>query len=248
MTTGSAAPEARAAAAPAARSLPSRIVGVIFSPRGTYADVAARPRWAGVLAFIVVLGGAATFIFLSTDVGKQAMLDQQVRMMESFGVKIPDEAYARMERGLDRARYSGAIVQGAMMTVAGLLVAGLALAVFNGLLGGDARFKQVFAIVAHSGVILSLSQLFGFPLAYMRGTMGGTTNLAVFAPFLDEQSFAARLLGSVDLFILWWAISVAIGLGVLYRKRTAPIATTLIVIYLAIGVIVAAIKTAVAGA
>jgi hypothetical protein len=78
--------------------------------------------------------------------------------------------------------------------------------------------------------------------------MGGTTNLAVFAPFLDEQSFAARALGSVDLFILWWTVSLAIGLGVLYKKRTAPIATTLIVIYVVIGVTIAAIKTAVAGA
>ena len=93
-----------------------------------------------------------------------------------------------------------------------------------------------------------LQQLFGLPLAYARGTLSGATNLGVFASFLDEQSFAARALGSIDLFILWWAISAAIGLGVLYRKPTTPIATTLISVYVAIGIIVAAIKTAVAGA
>ena len=67
-------------------------------------------------------------------------------------------------------------------------------------------------------------------------------------PFLDENSFPARLLGSIDLFVIWWSISLAIGLGVLYRKRTGPIATTLLVIYVTIGLVIAAVKTALAGA
>ena len=62
-----------------------------------------------------------------------------------------------------------------------------------------------------------------------------------------KPRFPARVLGSVDLFIIWWAVSLAIGLGVLYKKRTGPIATTLIVVYVAIGVIIAAVKSAVSG-
>src|SRR5215212_5479552 len=119
MTTSSAATGGAAAVAPGSKSLPSRILGVVFSPRATYADVAARPRWAGVLAFIVVVGALATFIFLSTSTGKEAMLDQQVRTLESFGMKIPDEAYARMQRSIDSARYTGAFFQGVAVTVAG---------------------------------------------------------------------------------------------------------------------------------
>jgi len=232
----------------AGKSLPARILGVLLAPRETYADVATRPRWLGILAFVILVGSSGTFVFLSTEVGQKAMLDQQVRMMESFGVKIPDTAYQRMEQGLDRARYTGAIGQAVSVVIAGLVIAGIALAVFNAVLGGEASFKQVFSIVVHSGVVISVSQLFGLPLAYARESMSGATNLAVFAPFLDESSFAARLLGAVDLFMLWWIVSLAIGLGVLYKKRTAPIATTLIVVYVAIGVVIAAIKSAVAGA
>jgi hypothetical protein len=90
--------------------------------------------------------------------------------------------------------------------------------------------------------------LFSTPLAYARETLSSATSLAVFAPFLDDSSFAARALGSVDLFVLWWIVSLAIGLGVLHHRRTGPIATTLIAVYVAIGVVVAAVKTAVAGA
>ena len=230
-----------------ARSLPARLAGILFAPRATYAAVAAHPRWLGALLVIISLGGAITYTFLSTEIGKAAMLDQQVRTMESFGVKIPDAAYQRMEAGLDRARYTGAAGQAVEMPLAALIVAGVALGLFS-VFGGDATFKQVYAVVVHSGVILSVSQLFGTPLAYARESMSGATNLAVFAPFLDESSFAARALGSVDLFILWWIVSLSIGLGVLYRKRTGPIAFTLIALYVAIGIVIAAFKTAVSGA
>ena len=69
----------------------------------------------------------------------------------------------------------------------------------------------------------------------------------MFFPFLDENSFAARMLGSIDLFLIWWMVSLAIGLGVLYRRRTGPIATTLLVVYVTIGLIIAAVKTASSG-
>jgi hypothetical protein len=229
-------------------SLPARIIGVLASPRATYADVAARPRWLGVLAFIVLLGGAATFAFLSTEVGKQAVFDQQIRFMEGFGVKLNDQALQRMEEGIERARWTGALAQAITLPLMALIIAGVALGVFNALLGGDAKFKQVFAIVTHSGVVISLAGLFGLPLAYARETMSSTTNLMVFLPFLDENSFAARFLGSIDLFQVWWIVSLAIGLGVLYRKRTGPVATTMLIVYAAIGLVIAAIKTALSGA
>ena len=231
------------------RSLPARVLGVIVSPRATYADVAARPRWLGMFAFVLLVGMAATYGFLSTEVGQQAALDNQIRQMEAFGRQISDARYQRMEQMAPYSKYFGAGFQLVVTPLSALIVAGLALAVFNAGLGGDGTFKQVFSVVTHySGVILTVSGLFNLPLAYARGSLAGATNLAVFAPFLDETSFAARLLGAVDLFIIWWIVSLAIGLGVLYRKRTGPIATTLIVVYVAIGVVIAAFKVAASGA
>jgi len=235
---------------PAAKglSLPARIIGVLTSPRATYADVAARPRWLGVVLFVAIVGSASVFTFLSTDVGQQAAFDQQRTTMESFGVRINDAQLARMEQGLKYAPYTGGIGQLVFWPLAGAILAGIGLGIFNALLGGDATFKQVFAIVAHSGVVMTLAQLFGLPLAYARESMAGSTNLAVLFPFLDEASFVARLLGGIDLFVVWWAISLSIGLGVLFRRRTGPIAISILSVYGAIALIIAAIKTAAAGA
>jgi hypothetical protein len=230
------------------KSLAARLVGMYFAPRATYADVVARPRILGMLAVILAVIVGATFVFLSTDLGQQASLDNQVRQMESFGRTVSDAQYQQMERMAPYSRYFAAAFQLILTPTMALVVAGIAFAVFNAGFGGDATFKQVYAVVVHSGAILIAQAFFSLPLAYARESLSGTTNLAVFFPFLDENTFAARALGSIDLFLVWWAVVFAIGLGVLYRKRTAPIATTLLVIYVAIGLVIAAIKTATSGA
>lgn len=232
----------------ASKSLPARVIGVLFSPRATYAAVAAKPRVLGVLAVVIGVIVAATFAFLSTEVGQTASLENQVQQMQSFGRTMSDAQYQQMERMAPYSRYFAAVAQLVTLPLVALLVAGIAYAVFNAAMGGDATFKQVYAIVAHSGVILIVQALFGLPIAYARETLSSATNLAVFFPFLDENTFAARMLGSIDLFLVWWIVSLSIGLGVLYRRRTGPIATTILLLYVAIGLIIAAIKTATSGA
>ena len=234
--------------ASASRSLPARMVGVLFAPRATYADVAARPRALGVLTAVMLVAAAGVFLFMSTEVGKNAFLDQQVQQREAFGRPLTDAQYDRLEAMVPYAPYFGAVFQLVSLPLLGAVIAGIAFAVFNAMLGGDGTFKQVFAVVAHSGVVLSVAQLFGLPLAYARQTLSSSTNLGVFAPFLEESSFAARTLAAIDLFIVWWIVSLAIGFGVLYRKRTGPIATTMMIVYIAIAIVIAAVKTAMSGA
>jgi hypothetical protein len=43
-------------------------------------------------------------------------------------------------------------------------------------------------------------------------------------------------------------VNLAIGLGVLYKRRTGPIAVGMLAVYLAIALIVAGVKTALSGA
>jgi len=234
-------------AAAGSRSLAARILGVLFSPRATYAEVAASPRWFGVFLTVFLVTSAAATAFVATEVGRTAVVDQQIAQSEAYGRTVSQVQVDALERMSANYVYFAPVFQFFGQTIATLLVAGLAFAVFTALLGGDATFKQVFAIVAHSGVVLAALSLFTTPLAYARESVSGATNLAVFLPFLDERSFAARMLGAIDLIYIWWMISLAIGLGVLYRKRTAPIATSLLAIYAAIGLIIAAIKTVMSG-
>ena len=235
-------------AATGSRSLPARFAGVLFSPRATYADVAARPRWFGIFLTVFLITATAATALMSTEIGRNAVVDQQISQAEAYGRHLNQEQIDAFEKMSAYYAYGAPVLQLVFLAFGCLLVAGIAFAVFNAALGGDATFKQVFAVVAHSSVVLAVLALFATPLAYARESVSSATNLAVFLPFLDERSFAARLLGAIDLTYIWWMVSLAIGLGVLYRKRTGPIATTLLVIYVVIGLVVAAIKTASSGA
>lgn len=235
-------------AAPAPLGLAGRAFGVIFSPGATYRDVASRPRALGALAVVAVTIALTSFVFLSTAVGQTALIDRQARFLESFGRDIPDQMYAQMEAGANLQRYLALISVFVSVPLGCAIVAGLVLAAFNALLGGDASFQQAYAIVAHSQILIALQQLFVTPLNYARETMSSATNLAVFLPMLDEATFAARFLGWIDLFRIWWIVSLAIGLGVLYTRKTGPIAWTLIAVYIVIALVAAGVMTAMAGA
>jgi hypothetical protein len=232
----------------AGRGLAARVIGVVVSPRTTYADVAARPRTLGVLGVVMLVTAAVWFAFLSTDVGQDALYNQRIDAIESFGIQMPEPAYEQMEAQLTYAPYFTAVSQLVFLPLMATIISGLIIGVFNAVMGGNATFRQVFAVVAHSGVILALHSLFMAPLDYARAAMTSPSTLRAFTPFLAEGSFAGRLTGSIDLFYVWWIVNLSIGVGVLYGKRTAPIALTALALYLTLALIIAAVWTRLAGA
>jgi hypothetical protein len=226
---------------PASMNVFSRFIGIITAPRATFASVVAHPQWFGMLALIVVLSAASLGLFFSTKTGQDAWVDAAAS--SSFSGQMTDQQYEAMQK---MAKYAGyfAIGQAVVgMPIMALIVAGVLFAIFNAAAGGNATFRQVFAVVVHSWPVLIISQFFTLPLSYARGTLSSATNLGVLLPMLDEASFAGRLFGMIDLFWVWAFITLAIGLGVLYRRRTQPIAWSLLAVYGVIAVVVAALKS-----
>ena len=219
---------------PAPMNVFSRFLGIITAPRATYEHVVARPTWLGMylLTAVIVAFGAA--LPMTTDAGKQAAVDQQVASMEAFGMQVDDAQYAQIQKGTAVLPYMTAASVLVMTLVMALVFAGILFAIFNAALGGDARYKQILAVLVHANVISALGQLFAGPLNYFRGSVTSPTSLAALLPMLDDTSFVGKLAGAIDIFIIWWVIVLAMGLAVLYRRRTQPIAMTLFGIYAAI--------------
>ena len=236
----SATPPAEAAP----KGLVSRIFGVFFSPRETFAAVAARPRVLGVLLVTCTVVAGSYFALLSTETGKQAAFDQQTQVIESFGVKLNDQAYERMQAGIERAKYTTPVGQFIGIPIVFAVIAGILLGIFNALLGGDATYKQVYAVLAHASLITALQTLFVVPIEYMKESLASPTTLLAIMPFIDEGTFIGRLFSTIDLFQLWSTLTIAIGLGVLYKRRTAPIAISLYVVTLVILLAIAGLRTA----
>lgn len=239
---------ARVASGPVQKGLVARVLGIITSPRDTFQSVVAAPRWFGILALTTVIVALCAALPMTTEEGKQSAIDQQVRQMESMGMTVSDELYDRLQRGKARAPYTAGFGALVFAPIVAVILAGLLWVIFNATMGGDASFKQVLAIVAHAGVISTLGALFAAPLNYLRGAMTSGANLRVLLPMVEEGTFAGVLLGAVDLFLIWWVVVLAIGLAVLYRRRTQPIAITLLAVYAIIAIGIAALMSRGGGA
>lgn len=231
----------------ATRSLPARLIGVIWEPAATFAGIAAVPRWFGALAVVTLTSAALWFWFAGTETGQLALLDQQERQVEAWGGTMTDQQRSEAERMLPAM---GAIIAGTQLVtipVLTFIVAGILFAVFTAIMGGAATYRQVLAVVSHSGAVTLLQQFFTIPVNYARESVSSPTNLGVFVPFLDEGSLVARFLGVIDLFIVWWVAVLAIGLGVLYKRRTQPILWALLGVYVLIAIVIAVVMRVAAG-
>jgi Yip1-like protein len=241
-------PPPSAGATPAPKSLPARFIGVITSPRDTFASVAAHPKWLGMLAVTALIVAIFTALPMTTEAGRQAAIDQQVQQMQSFGMTVSDQMYEALEKGSGRMPYTTGISVLVVTPIFVVIIAGILFAIFNAALGGEASFKQVFAVLVHAGAVSTMSAVFSGIVNYFRGSMGSVANLGALLPMLAENSFAGRMLGMVDVFLIWWLVVLSIGLGVLYRRRTQPIAISLLTVYALIAIVVALIKSRVGGA
>jgi hypothetical protein len=226
----------------------ARVVGVVTSPRETFQAVVAHPKWFGVMVVVTLLMAFFAALPMTTEAGKEAALRSQVEQMESFGMTVSDEAYEGMRRGMAVAPYTtgGAILVFAPIMT--LVFTGILFLVFNAVLGGDASFKQLFSVMAHASVISALQQVFTGPVNYFRGAVTSATNLTALLPMFEPTSFIGRVLSMTDLFLIWYVLVLAIGLGVLYRRRTQPIAITLYGIYAVIVLVLAAVMSRLGGA
>jgi len=239
---------AAAGVSPAPKSLVARFIGVITSPRETFISIVAWPKWLGMLALTTVIIAFFSALPMTTEAGRQAAIDQQVETMKSFGMEVNDQMYAQMEKSSKMMPYTtgGSVLF--ISPIFAVIIAGILFAIFNAALGGEATFKQVFSVLVHAGAVSALSTVFSGIVNYFRGGMGSAANLGALLPMLPERSFAANLLGTVDVFLVWYVIVLAMGLGVLYKRRTQPIAISLLAFYAVVAIVIAIVKSRVGGA
>lgn len=232
---------------PVSRGLFSRIVGVVFSPAGTLAEVAQDPRPVAMIALISTVVAASTAIFLSTGVGKLAWLDEAMRQADVFGLVVSDRQYARLLRMRDYAPYLALVQDLVGIPLLMMGAAGIVKGVFAVGSGARAPFRQILGVIAASGVILTIRQLFVLPLNYARESMTNATNVGVLLPVLPVGSFPVRVLGMIDAFGIWWLLVLAMGLATVYRRPARPIAVTLVVLYGVVAFALALVRLFVGG-
>jgi len=209
---------------------------MVRSPRVTLTNAVANPRSLGLGILIVVISAACSASFLMTRAGQLASLDQQVRHLESFGVVITDDTYEQLRRVVPYRPVISAAVILIGWPILWLLTARVVHWFGNRTVESPPRrsddrparrpatFAQVLTVVVHASAIFAVRALVAAPVNYARESLGGATSLGTLMPAFGESTFPARLVGAVDLFVVWWVVLIALGLGILYQTRTLSVA------------------------
>lgn len=219
-------------------TLPSRLAGMVTRPRATLTAAVAHRAWAAVWVAGLALWAASGAWVVATDVGRQALVDERVRVVEAFGGDVDDAAYAALQ---DRPPVLAYLTSGGRVW----LLPPVTLAVAGGLVGllrwraARGHFSQLLAVVTHANVALVVQQLLSSPLHYGRESLTSVSNLAALLPMIEEGTALAHWLGSVDVFGLWWLWLLALGLGIVAGRPARAFLGWLIAAYAGVAAVAA---------
>jgi hypothetical protein len=161
--------------------------------------------------------------FLSTEVGRQALVDQWERTATAFGQAVDDATYAQMEARADHGGIEIAYAAGTALWYGPLLAFAVAGLLFVAL-KPRRPFVELLTIASYSGVILALRQVISTPIYYVQESIASPTTLVRFVGMVDEASPVARFLGVIDLFVVWYIVVLAIGVSVVSKRPTRRLA------------------------
>ena len=77
--------------------------------------------------------------------------------------------------------------------------------------------------------------------------MASPTTATAFFPMLDEASPAARFLGVIDLFVVWWIILLATGVSLLYGRRQRTLTFAFIGTYVVLALLLVVVMAVTGG-
>ena len=179
-------------------------------------------------------------LLLSTSVGRQALVDERVRVTEALGRRVDDAAYARLQADPPISVYltsGGRLLLTPPVTL--LIAAGLmALARLD---GARLPFVTALAVTVHATVVLAVQQIVATPLHYVSESLTSPTNLAGILRVFDEGTWPARLFGTIDVFGLWWMWLLSLGLAAAAGKPARRYFGRLLAVYVVVAALVAAV-------
>jgi len=214
-----------------------RAIGVFISPRETFESIDRKPTW--LVPFLIVVIASMVLQLLVLDIGIQDRLDT-MRAQE-----LPDERIeiARTQMA-GPMRYLGVAIIPVAVLVVWAIFGGIFLFTGNTIMGGEAKFKKVFSLIAWTSLIGVLGGILKTLLILAKGsTRGVVLSLAFLLPLPEmgeSPSMIYRFLDRFDFFTIWSLILWAFGFAVIYRfttKKSAIMVFSLWAIYIVLVIV-----------
>lgn len=226
MVTASAPPPVQPTAAQTAEpriGAMGRIIGVLTSPKETFADIARAPSWLVPLLVGAALGVGFAYV-MNERVDWYTFIRQQIeRSPRAASMSQEQIAQAARMQSQWSPPFAYAIGICAPFIMA-LLMALVYWGAFNAFAGIGARFKQALAVASHALLtgLVSAPIVIVIMLLKQRGDVDPENLMASSAAsFLgsDAPRWLVSLAGSFELFWFWTMFLLAVGFASINRKK-----------------------------
>jgi hypothetical protein len=200
----------------------ARVVDAYIAPTKTFNDIRRDASW--WLPFVLVC--IISFIFAYTclhKVGLPTLVDSVIHSNASLADRIanapPDQA-AKIRSSIEM-QFKFMYVAPIIILIAGLIISGIFLGTANFAFGGRARYGQMLAVWFYGTLpllfisILTIITLFAGMQSdnfNIKNTVG--TNIGYFLQGGDLPHWLVTLLSSFDVFAIWSAILLTIGVSI----------------------------------
>lgn len=157
---------------------------------------------------------------LATEAGYDAAIER-IESSSRIDDEQKEEIIANMEEKMDGTNYMGWIFSFLGNPIAVFFMTLVALIVGNTFMGGSAKFGQLLNVTAWAYMIAILEAIVKIPLMLSKWSLEVYTGLGVLG-IGAKGTFINYLFAGIDIFSIWRIVIVAIGMGIVYNKKTKP--------------------------
>lgn len=200
-----------------------RIIGVFFSPKATFEDIARKPSWLLPVVISTILAIISTVV-LNQRVNWRDYIVQQIEKSPRAAQLSAAQKEQQAEIGAKFTKYAvyGGGVVGSVLFA--LIVGGVMMLAYNLFAGAGASFSQSFAIAAHTQLLGIISTPIFLLVLLLRpaGTLDPDNPVATnVGAFLPEESakWLLTLCKSLDIFTIWMLVLLAIGFAAVNPRK-----------------------------
>jgi hypothetical protein len=218
--------------APEAQSQPAispfgRVVGVFFSPKPTFQDIARRPAWVApiIVLLLISIGLSVTLVRRAdwVEVSKDQIAKSKFasRQIDSLTDDQKAQEYEKAAARGKIIRYVRGFIGWPLLL---LVSSALYLGVFKLIGGARTNFATAFAVTTFAHLPMGLRELIAIPVLFFKdpGSIDPENYLAsnpaaIFGS--DLATWQLVPLGSLDVFGLWALILMAVGFSATDPKK-----------------------------
>jgi len=192
---------------------------VLVSPADFFDRLRHHPKVLVPLIAILVVSilSATLSLGLLTEQEYVEMMDYQV-ISDQYAQERADQNLTQQEH-IDQQTQQRYFILAAVRIVAPLVIAALAMLIGNFIMGGQAKFKQIFSLVLYTEFIFVVGFLITSLLIFVKGS--GLVNLspALLVRDLGITSPTYVALSQLSVFHIWQAIALGIGANKIFEFK-----------------------------